>query len=131
LPLYNLTGVAFVDAGMAWGESIPYTANFSDGTEVDYAFNSADLDFKVQDQNASYFDRSSGQVLAERPDDFETNRDNYDVLPAPQGDVLIGAGFGLRTIFLGFPLRYDVGWPYYRDGFDGSPIHYISIGIDF
>lgn len=131
LPLYNITGVAFIDAGMAWGERIPYTVSFTDGSEQDYAFNSPDLDFKVQDQNASYLDRSTGEILADRPDDFETNRDNYGVLPAPQGDVLIGAGFGLRTIFLGFPLRYDVGWPYYRNGFDGKPIHYISIGIDF
>jgi hypothetical protein len=31
----------------------------------------------------------------------------------------------------GFPLRYDVGWPYYRDGFGSDPIHYITIGVDF
>lgn len=131
LPLYNLTGVAFVDAGMAWGDRIPYSVQFTDGTEQEYAANSADLDFKVQDQNVSYLDQTNGDILPDEPDDFDTNRDRYAVLPAPQGDVLIGAGFGLRTIFLGFPLRYDVGWPYYRDGFDGSPIHYISIGIDF
>ncbi len=131
IPLYNLTGVAFIDAGMAWGERIPYTVQFTDGTEFEYASNSPDLDFKVQDQNVSYLDQTNGDILPDEPADFDTNRDRYAVLPAPQGDVLVGAGFGLRTIFLGFPLRYDVGWPYYRDGFDGSPIHYISIGIDF
>jgi len=131
IPLYNLTGVAFIDAGMAWGERIPYTVQFTNGTEFEYASNSPDLDFKVQNQNVSYLDQTNGDILPDEPADFDTNRDRYAVLPAPQGDVLIGAGFGLRTIFLGFPLRYDVGWPYYRDGFDGSPIHYISIGIDF
>ena len=47
------------------------------------------------------------------------------------GDVLIGSGFGLRTIVFGLPLRYDVGWAYNRDGFSNAPIHYFSIGIDF
>lgn len=47
------------------------------------------------------------------------------------GNVLIGAGFGLRTIFLGLPLRWDIGWPYYGHHFGHHPINYISIGIDF
>ena len=47
-----------------------------------------------------------------------------------QSDLLMGAGFGLRTILLGLPFRYDVGWPYSSDGF-GDPIHYITLGIDF
>lgn len=47
--------------------------------------------------------------------------------------ILAGAGFGLRTILLGFPLRYDIAWPYdleNREGF-GRRVHYISIGVDF
>ncbi|MEX1137518.1 MAG: hypothetical protein WEB89_11490 [Balneolales bacterium] len=46
-------------------------------------------------------------------------------------DPLIGSGFGLRTILLGLPVRWDIGWPYdIGDGF-GSRIHYFSIGLDF
>jgi Tol biopolymer transport system component len=108
LPLYNLTGVAFVDAGMAWGQTVDYTLP---QTNQVYFQNDSDLDFKIRENS-------------------ETNVSGQD-FPAPEGDVLVGAGFGLRTIVFGLPLRYDVGWPYYRDGFDGSPVHYISIGIDF
>ncbi len=108
LPLYNLTGVAFVDAGMAWGQTVDYTLPQSNQV---YFQNDSDLNFKIRENSETSV---SGQ--------------NF---PAPEGDVLVGAGFGLRTIVFGLPLRYDVGWPYYRDGFDGSPVHYISIGIDF
>ncbi len=44
-------------------------------------------------------------------------------------DVLVGAGLGLRTILLGLPFRWDVGWPY--DGKFGRRVHYFSIGLDF
>ena len=89
------------------------------------------LNFKLQRQRDIYLDRSNGNVLEQRPGDFEDNPNRYFEIAANQGDILMGAGFGLRTILLGFPLRYDVGWPYYRDGFDSKPIHYITIGIDF
>ncbi|MCH8494089.1 MAG: hypothetical protein LAT57_00470 [Balneolales bacterium] len=69
IPLYNITGNAFVDAGTAWQD----------------------------------FDRQ---------------------------ELLVGAGFGLRTILLGLPFRWDVGWPYDSDGF-GRRVHYFSLGIDF
>lgn len=48
-------------------------------------------------------------------------------------DLLIGTGFGLRTILFGLPVRYDIAWPYSRDIHDGfgSRVHYFSIGIDF
>ncbi|MDZ7715578.1 MAG: BamA/TamA family outer membrane protein [Balneolaceae bacterium] len=131
LPLYNLTGAAFVDAGTAWGQSIPFEVNFIDGSSEVYATNEDELDFRVRDNNKIFLDQSNGDFLSEKPADFDINRDQYGVLPAPQGDVLIGAGFGLRTILLGLPLRYDVAWPYYRDGFGGDAVHYISIGIDF
>lgn len=134
LPLYNLTGVAFVDAGMAWGENVDIYSpsrnqNIQDPTsQFD---NPASLNFKLQRQRDIYLDRSNGNVLEQRPGDFEDNPNRYFEIAANQGDILMGAGFGLRTILLGFPLRYDVGWPYYRDGFDSKPIHYITIGIDF
>lgn len=112
LPLYNLTGVAFVDAGMAWGQDVNYyLPGANQNNSVPYYTNDAELDFKIRKPNTVSI---SGQQL-----------------PAPSGDVLIGAGVGLRTIVFGLPLRYDVGWPYYRNGFDGEPVHYISIGIDF
>jgi Tol biopolymer transport system component len=109
LPLYNITGVAFVDAGMAWGQAIHYDYP---RTNESYYTNRASLNFKIRKQ------------------DHVT--ENGQELPAPKGDILIGAGFGLRTIVFGrIPLRWDIGWPYYRDGFGGSPVNYISIGIDF
>lgn len=46
------------------------------------------------------------------------------------GKILVGSGFGLRTILLGLPFRWDIGWPYNGHHF-GHPINYISIGIDF
>lgn len=44
--------------------------------------------------------------------------------------ILVGSGFGLRTILLGLPVRWDIGWPYNGHHF-GHPINYITIGIDF
>lgn len=47
--------------------------------------------------------------------------------------ILAGAGFGLRTVLLGMPFRYDIGWPYdleNGEGF-GRRVHYFSIGLDF
>ncbi len=46
------------------------------------------------------------------------------------GKILIGSGFGIRTILLGLPFRWDIGWPYDGKHF-GHPINYISIGLDF
>jgi hypothetical protein len=129
LPLYNLTGVAFVDAGMAWGQEVVFTPeNLPSGQKVS---NPASLQFELQRQRDIYLDRSNGNVLEQQPADYNDNPNRYFEIAANQGDILMGAGFGLRTILLGFPLRYDVGWPYYRDGFDTKPIHYVTIGIDF
>ena len=119
LPLYNLNGVAFFDAGMAWGQDIVFeyyrqsiNQQFSRESIV---LNESDLDFRVSE-------RSQRQI--------NTGNGAFNV-PVNEGDILMGAGFGLRTILFGFPLRYDVGWPYYRDGFGSDPIHYITIGLDF
>lgn len=127
LPLYNLTGVAFLDAGMAWGENVVHTP---DGTSRE-VINPASLDFELQEQRDIYVDRGTGDVLETEPGDFQTNPNRYLVLPANRGDVLMGAGFGLRTIVFGLPLRYDIGWPLYKGGFDTKPVHYFSIGVDF
>lgn len=118
LPLFNITGIAFIDAGMAWGEPVFYTVP-------------GDPDFPGLTQpdgtpNEAFYYQNSGKL------DFAVRkRGEYNGFPAPEGDVLIGAGFGLRAIVFGLPLRYDIGWPYYRDGFGGDPIHYITLGIDF
>ncbi|MGM0589279.1 MAG: peptidase MA family metallohydrolase [Bacteroidota bacterium] len=105
LPFYNLTGVAFFDAGAAWGFDDVNTPNV----------NEASLDLKVAREYVTQVQTPNGpgQVLA------------------VDGDLLLGGGFGLRTIFLGLPFRYDVGWPYLREGGFGEPIHYFTIGIDF
>lgn len=69
LPLYNITGAAFLDVGTAWQGSAPT-------------------------------------------------------------ETLVGSGFGLRTILLGLPVRWDIGWPR-EDGRWGQRVHYFSLGIDF
>ncbi|GMU89239.1 MAG: peptidase S9 [Chlorobiota bacterium] len=45
-------------------------------------------------------------------------------------DLLLGTGFGLRTYFLYFLLRFDLAWAYNVDGFS-KPIFYFSLGTDF
>jgi Tol biopolymer transport system component len=48
-------------------------------------------------------------------------------------ELLVGTGFGLRTILFGLPFRYDLAWPYSQERFDGfgPRVHYFSIGLDF
>ena len=138
-PLYNITGVAFVDAGTAWGQDIPFEVGLSNGSTLQYASNSGELDFKIREESSRFielnpdgsirFDGNNDPIVVK--EDQRQAGVEYVEQPFSTGDVLIGAGFGLRGIIFGLPIRYDVGWPYFRDGFDGSPIHYISIGIDF
>ena len=45
-------------------------------------------------------------------------------------DVLLGAGVGVRTLVLGYPVRADWGWPFDGRGF-GDPSLYFSVGLDF
>ncbi len=45
-------------------------------------------------------------------------------------DAFVGAGVGLRTIFLGYPVRLDYAWPYNGQTW-GDPRTYFSIGLDF
>ena len=44
-------------------------------------------------------------------------------------DVLVGMGFGVRTIMIGYPIRLDWAWPY--NGEFGNSRFYFSIGFDF
>ncbi|MFQ5568476.1 MAG: peptidase MA family metallohydrolase [Rhodothermales bacterium] len=86
LPLYNIQGTAFVDAGALWG-----------GRSVDKRFNV----FHRNEAGERVFD-----------------------------DVLVGAGVGLRTILLGYPVRLDYAWPYDGKRFGKRQV-YFSIGLDF
>ncbi len=45
-------------------------------------------------------------------------------------DLFAGMGVGLRTIVLGYPLRFDVAWPYNGNVF-GDRQYYLSVGFDF
>lgn len=126
IPLYNITGSAFLDVGAAWGFDIPYSSfNDQNGEPIVFEQKDSELDFRVAEKQEFFLNPNSGREREGPPQEGDISSTVID------GDVLIGAGFGLRTILLGLPFRYDVGWPYFRDGFDGSPIHYFSIGIDF
>jgi Tol biopolymer transport system component len=45
-------------------------------------------------------------------------------------DLLAGTGTGIRMFFLGFLVRFDVGWWFNLQGFS-RPQYYISLGTDF
>lgn len=128
LPFYNITGAAFVDFGTAWGQEINYnfTSNNQEYEIVDENGNSINnepsLDFRLAQQSET--DRV-------RPVGSNNTQQLGSTVSYLDGDLLLSAGFGFRTILLGLPFRYDVGWPYGRDGFGDTPIHYFSIGIDF
>lgn len=126
-PLYNITGVAFFDAGAAWGKEINYSVarDGLTGERIVYWQKPAELEFRVAQREEVIIDQTTG--LIKDGEGVPGDR----IASYVDGDILLGAGFGLRTIFLGLPLRWDVGWPYMRDGFRSKPIHYISIGIDF
>lgn len=50
--------------------------------------------------------------------------------PRRYDDLLIGTGFGIRTLFLGYPVRLDFAWPFDGKEF-GDRNTYISVGLDF
>ena len=126
LPLYNITGVAFVDAGSAWGFNVPFS-RFNDqrGDPIVFFENPASFEGRIATRRQEFLDPNTGLIRDGAPRDGDVEVSFVD------GDILIGAGFGLRTILLGLPFRYDVGWPYGRDGFQSGPIHYFSLGVDF
>jgi outer membrane protein assembly factor BamA len=45
-------------------------------------------------------------------------------------DLLIGTGVGARVFFLGFLVRFDVGWSFDAQSFS-KPKYYLSLGTDF
>jgi Tol biopolymer transport system component len=45
-------------------------------------------------------------------------------------DILMGYGWGFRTVFLGIVVRYDMAWANNLSG-SSLPTHYVSIGGDF
>jgi hypothetical protein len=45
-------------------------------------------------------------------------------------DLLVGYGWGFRTVFFGLVLRYDMAWAYNLTS-SSRPVHYVSFGGDF
>ncbi len=123
-PLYNITGAFFIDAGTAWGFDINQSFVNAQQDVVTISQNTKDLNFRVGEEVTAYYDVVQSRFV----DDPNINSIEVNYF---DGDILIGAGFGLRTIVFGLPLRWDIGWPYGRNGFIREPINYISIGIDF
>lgn len=148
--LYNLSGVAFFDIGAAWGftRNFTYSNRFIDQQNPDNILN---IDIPVTTVDAKFdprfnedkallvrFNVNNPEIreIVEDPtqftlpdfegDEFFTEQVTYDV-----GSILAGAGFGLRTIVFGFPVRWDIAWPYRGSQGFGSRINYISIGLDF
>ncbi len=113
LPLYNITGVAFLDVGSAWGKSVDYGLFDINGNPIK---RDAGLDFRMGKEKTGYVPIQGGNPIP---------------VSYIEGDILMGAGFGLRTIAFGLPIGYDVGWAYDRNGFKKKAMHYFTIGIDF
>lgn len=82
LPLYNLQGVAFLDAA----------------------------------------------AIAEGPFALWSERDEEGYRHLE--DLYVGAGLGLRTLVLGYPLRLDWGWPFDGRQLGEARLH-LSVGLDF
>lgn len=65
--------------------------------------NSKDLNFRVGEEVTAYYDLIASEFV-DNPTVNSVAINYFD------GDVLIGGGFGLRTIVFGLPLRWDVGY---------------------
>ncbi len=50
--------------------------------------------------------------------------------PRRDEELMVGTGFGIRTLFLGYPVRLDFAWPFDGRRF-GDRHTYISVGLDF
>jgi outer membrane protein assembly factor BamA len=55
---------------------------------------------------------------------FTTRAPNGEVQP---GSLLMSTGAGLRAVFFGLPLRFDVAWRFEYDHFS-KPVYLISLG---
>jgi|AntAceMinimDraft_1070359.scaffolds.fasta_scaffold11075_1 hypothetical protein len=148
--LYNLSGVAFFDIGAAWGfnRDFNFTTRIADqrnpenvinidlpitsvGSQFDPSFNvDRSLFLRFNALNPEVSEIVEDPLLFTLPDmegdEFFTEEITYDV-----GSILAGAGFGLRTIVFGFPVRWDIAWPYRGNQGFGQRINYLSIGVDF
>ena len=73
-----------------------------------------------------------GNVWGGRSSDgqFESAPGTITSRPRRYDDLLIGTGFGIRTLFLGYPVRLDFAWPFDGKEF-GDRQTYISVGLDF
>jgi len=116
LPLYNVTGLAFLDVGTAWGQEINYGLLVEPDLNADIEVNGKELDLTVAKERKGYIPAGDG---------------TFSEFTYLDGDILIGGGFGLRSILFGLPFGYDIGWAYDRTGFSSNAVHYFSIGIDF
>jgi Tol biopolymer transport system component len=116
LPLYNVTGLAFLDAGTAWGQEINYGLLVDPNIDSEVAVNGKGVDFTVAQERVGYLPNGNG---------------TYSEFTYLDGDILVGGGFGLRSILFGLPFGYDIGWQYDRSGFKRGAVHYFTIGIDF
>lgn len=116
LPLYNITGVAFLDVGTAWGSTNNLGIYVNPSTNSEFVINSKSLDFKPATQEVGY---------------IPIGNNTFQEVNYLDGDLLIGAGFGFRSIVFGLPFGYDVGWAHDGSSFYSDPVHYFSIGIDF
>ena len=95
-PLYNITGALFLDVGTAWGFDISH--NFTNGQDqITISQNSKELNFKIGEKVSSYFDTQTNEFVDDP--NLNTIEINYY-----DGDILVGGGFGLRTILFGLPL---------------------------
>ncbi|HEX8298143.1 MAG TPA: BamA/TamA family outer membrane protein [Rubricoccaceae bacterium] len=80
-------------------------------------------------QAAAFLD--AGIIAEGRIDVFQTPTDSAGTaLPRVLDDVLVGAGAGLRTVVLGYPLRIDWAAPFDGRRF-GDVRVYASVGLDF
>jgi len=141
IPLQNIQAVGFFDAGAAWGQDIALDLGGGSSFGIDNAssivVNDSDLDFKFFQEETIFIKRNllqDGQVEFE-----EVTESEFAQLPPEEragtadiarNDILMGTGFGLRSIILGLPFRYDLGWRFNGSTFK-DPIHYFTLGIDF
>jgi len=137
IPLQNIRAVGFFDVGAAWGQDIALDLpGAGDGGNNELIVNDSDLDFKFFQEETIFVKRTGEGDNAQ----FEEVTENeFGQLPPDQrvgevdvarNDILMGTGFGLRSIILGLPFRYDLGWRYNGSTFK-DPIHYFTLGIDF
>jgi len=113
--------------GSAWGDDIAFDIN-QDGTN-DLVTNESDLEFKFFQEETFFFDTDLNQVSESEFNNLPPEQRGGSFTTATN-DILLGTGFGLRSIILGLPFRYDLGWRYNGSSFT-DPIHYFTLGIDF